>query len=372
MPRVRSPEEEAARQAKREAKRKANRVIRAERKARERADPVIVAARLKARQHRDDHNARMESIKKEVLGASRQFVGDLLLSEAAQLSDGDMLLEMGGSALGGVGGGSAAVYWTDGASLNLNPGVVGSANYLGAGVVWMERDPRSARLEWRSNECMLGCNTGSIGDAELYAITAAMGLAIDEIEKGNEAIQCVRILTDRLGLLQGIPLNRVPLGPFVSTRLAIQELYERAEWLVAKGIKVELAWVRGHAKSMGNKEADRAATRAAKTQARESLALVNEAEYEPKLATAAPKIFEERGAVWRDEWLWRANKSLLIRSGKAVAGLEDEGEVVAGDLDQDVLDDVEMEIEANESKLDLEEESPTSLTEGSTLNPINT
>jgi len=66
-------------------------------------------------------------------------------------------------------------------------------------------------------------------------------------------------LTDRRRLLGGIPSNNTDIGPFISHRLAIQDLYDGADWLVARGVKLELAWVKARDKAVGNKMADRAA-----------------------------------------------------------------------------------------------------------------
>ncbi|KAF2026251.1 hypothetical protein EK21DRAFT_92585 [Setomelanomma holmii] len=323
MARIRSTEEEAARVAKREARREANQIKRAARKAFESTDPASIQARLKARQFRDDVNLRLNAIREQILGRHPLFEGDLLISESgiARLSDLDMLASMGGGALGGVHDGSTLVYWTDGNVLNLDPSKAGSMVYLGAGVVSLKQISPSGKLKYKSQEYIAGRNTGSIGDAELYAITSAIGLAIQVAKKADSQTQRVRILTDRCGILQGIPTGHSPLGPFTSPRLALQDLYEGAAWLTAQGIKLELAWVKGHDKSKGNKLADKAARRASQTQAKLSLAQASDAGEEPGIKVEAPAMFVEKGAAWKDEWLWRANKNFLVRSGKAIDGV---------------------------------------------------
>jgi len=197
-PPARSPDEQARIRSTVEARREAKRAARTARKAFEASDPATIQARLQSRKLRDDVIDRVNTIRKQVLGANRKFAGELLISKSdiARISDRDMLAAMGPGALGGVNAGGTLVYWTDATALNYKSNVEGSANSLGVAVVWMERDPTSAVPKYRSKEFMLGRNTGGIGDAELYAVSAAVGLAIEEVARGEGKIHRVRVLTD--------------------------------------------------------------------------------------------------------------------------------------------------------------------------------
>jgi hypothetical protein len=149
----------------------------------------------------------------------------------------------------------------------------------------------------------------------------------------------VRVLTDRRGLLEGIASGRMNVGPFVSTelggpKLALRDLYESAEWLAGQGVKLELAWVKGHDNSKGNKEADRYALHDAETQAKTTLEKLERGEENIGVKKKAPVEYVEMGKVWEEEWLWRANKGLLIHKGKAV-GLrktEEKAEADGGEI----------------------------------------
>jgi hypothetical protein len=133
----------------------------------------------------------------------------------------------------------------------------------------------------------------------------------------------VRVLTDRRGLLETIANGRTHLGPFLSTelggpKLALQDLHESAEWLAGQCVKFELAWVKGHGNSKGNKEADRWALHAAEAQGKITLEKLESGEEKIGPKKEAPVEYAEMGKVWEAEWLWRANKGLLVHKGKAI------------------------------------------------------
>ncbi|KAF1844103.1 uncharacterized protein K460DRAFT_419061 [Cucurbitaria berberidis CBS 394.84] len=188
--------------------------------------------------------------------------------------------------------GRAAVYWVDG---SLRKGI------LAAGVVWQDNQ-HTYTASYR-----LGRDTGDSGDAEVFAIAAGLGKAKKEVERGTR-IELVRIFSDALCILQGLR-NRTceTLGPMLKERMALQAVYERAEWLSAQGIRVQLVWVKGHSGSDGNAMADEAATLGVKQQVA-SYATTKE---EIRVMTHAdvPTTWQELGSDWADEWLWRANRN---------------------------------------------------------------
>jgi hypothetical protein len=88
-------------------------------------------------------------------------------------------------------------------------------------------------------------------------------------------------------------------------------LFERAEWLRAQGVTVELLWVKGHANSKANKLADYLASEAVDVQA---IDLIREQSFglgqTTRFMTVAdvPTMYTELGSDWVDEWLSRTNK----------------------------------------------------------------
>jgi putative intracellular protease/amidase len=99
---------------------------------------------------------------------------------------------------------------------------------------------------------------------------------------------------------------------------------------------VELIWVKGHSKSKGNVEADRAATRAVQ----EQIAATQDSKDEPLLRQLltkgqVPEFFKESGSDWVEEWLWRANMTTKSRTGALTAKEKDWLQSVADDVDSD-------------------------------------
>ncbi|KAF2815960.1 ribonuclease H-like protein [Mytilinidion resinicola] len=142
-------------------------------------------------------------------------------------------------------------YWTDG---SLRGGSSSNNSFMGAGVTCFKTD----RSGFKKVGYPIGRNCGCTNDAELYAISEALKLALEDIhdKRGAKVI----LYTDSQEVLKslktGIP---VLVGPVVSSRLVVAEAYERAEALRAGGVDLELRWVPGHSSSKGNDAADIAA-----------------------------------------------------------------------------------------------------------------
>jgi ribonuclease HI len=153
----------------------------------------------------------------------------------------------------------------------------------------------------------LGRWTGSSGDAEVFAIAAALGLAQKGVEEGR-TYKLVRVYSDTVGILQKIETGKVnELGPLVDKKTALQALYERAQWLKEKGVNIELIWVKGHMNSRANKIADRTAARAVEEAADDlhhSLATGNGMSRDD-----VPAWCMQMGRDWVEEWLFRANRN---------------------------------------------------------------
>jgi len=58
-----------------------------------------------------------------------------------------------------------------------------------------------------------------------------------------------------------------------------------------------------------------------RAQERVGTKLVAEGGEEVGLKREVPAVFVDRGAVSSEEWLWRANKNLLVRKGRAIGGV---------------------------------------------------
>jgi ribonuclease HI len=88
---------------------------------------------------------------------------------------------------------------------------------------------------------------------------AALGLAVARV-KQVESCTRVRVYTDCMMVLKAIKDGGIVwLGPAVESTWALQKLYDRVNWLGARGIEVELVWVKGHNGDKGNSLADWAA-----------------------------------------------------------------------------------------------------------------
>jgi ribonuclease HI len=149
--------------------------------------------------------------------------------------------------------GHTVVYWSDGSY---------NGECLGAGVAWLEGDA------YYSQSFKLGKDVGNSADAEIYGIAAALSMAKKEVKRKQE-IRLVKVYSDAQWVLEEIRLGYSSnLGPLIvdDDQSALQDIYERAKWLTAKGVDVELIWVKGHHLSKGNIMADEAAGEATKRQ----------------------------------------------------------------------------------------------------------
>jgi ribonuclease HI len=149
--------------------------------------------------------------------------------------------------------GHTVVYWSDGSY---------NGECLGAGVAWLEGDA------YYSQSFKLGKGVGNSADAEIYGIAAALSMAKKEVKRKQE-IRLVKVYSDAQWVLEEIRLGYSSnLGPLIvdDDQSALQDIYERAKWLTAKGVDVELIWLKGHHLSKGNIMADEAAGEATKRQ----------------------------------------------------------------------------------------------------------
>jgi ribonuclease HI len=246
-----------------------------------------------------ERRLRVQRLSTQILGPGRAFSGTIWIPDAhhARENDAARLADISvDMALG-----HAVVYWTDG-SLGCSGA---KAGFMGAGVAWLN----SSKYVAESFE--LGHATGTNQDAELFAIAAAMGKAKRQREK-NKEIRLVRIFSDSDGVLRALYLGgRLCLGPMLRQRTALQGLYERADWLMANGVAVQLVWLKGHSGSEGNVHADKAAAKAVTQQA-----LLREQDNHGKPFTVenfltdadVPDKWRELGPDWAREWLVRANE----------------------------------------------------------------
>jgi ribonuclease HI len=193
--------------------------------------------------------------------------------------------------------GKALAYWTDG-SLRKSKDM---DDVLGAGVAWQEKDGQG-KWAYKTSMYSLGVNTGTSADAELFGIAAGLRLAVEKAEK-DVGVKHVRILSDCVRVMKGIQDGTITLlGPAVSSPWALQQVYDHADILVRKGIKIELVWVKGHALSEGNAHADRAAAEVVKMQkgSKEKARFVKWGE--------APACIAAMGRDSVEEWYWRVNR----------------------------------------------------------------
>ncbi|KAE8864358.1 hypothetical protein PTNB29_04322 [Pyrenophora teres f. teres] len=195
--------------------------------------------------------------------------------------------------------GNALVYWTDGSVQRGN---------LGAGVAW-EREVQGGNKTWVTTEIPLGQDTGSSTDTELYAIKAALQLAVERTEDAP-GIRHVWILSDCLPVLQGLESGKIiDLGPAVSSSWALKDVYDLTDRLIRDSVTVDIVWVKAHAQSTGNQHADAAAARAASSQrSREMRGLTKRSE--------VPSFVRGMGKDCEDEWLYRANKRWFEEGGE--------------------------------------------------------
>jgi ribonuclease HI len=244
----------------------------------------------------DEKHLRCNRLRTSLIVQDRPFPGTIIISERedANKSDPERLADIQDRLQAGL----AAVFWVDGSLRE---------HCMSTAVVWNENFPD--KKSWCEQDFQLGRYNGDTGDAEVHAAAAALGLAANEVQDGKRW-SLVRVYSDHEGLLKSLQNGRnTPLGPLVNGRFALQDLYELAEWLAGKGIGVELIWVKGHKKSMGNNKADRAAARSATAQA-SMLTLADLNERELKTIEDVPNALKALGPDFVEERLWRRNKSL--------------------------------------------------------------
>jgi len=244
----------------------------------------------------DEKHMRCARLRTSLIGPNRPFPGTVIISERedANKSDPDRLADIQDQLQAGL----AAVFWVDGSLRE---------QCLSTAVVWNENFPD--KKSWCEQDFQLGRYNGDAGDAEVHAAAAALGLAANGVQSGMKW-SLVRVYSDHEGLLKSLRSGRnSPLGPLVNGRFALQDLYDLADWLAGQGISVELIWVKGHKKSMGNNKADRAATRSATAQA-SMLTLADLNDQELKTIEDIPDALKALGPDFVEERLWRRNKSL--------------------------------------------------------------
>lgn len=246
--------------------------------------------------------ARASRLQAEILGSNRKFPGRILIptkeiacaTDELRLKDIHVAMNLG----------NAIVYWADGS--------FSGSGYLGAGVAWRGSE------HFLYKTYPLGRHTGWSSDGELFAIAAALGRARKEVNR-NEHIERVRVYTDAKSVLEELADgHHHTIGPMINKKTALQGLYERAEWLVSEGVKLELIWVKGHAQSEGNMWADRAATEAVNDQRSLNLKRKNKDMMKNQEGTMTtddvPGMWKELGLDWADEWLARANARVHLGS----------------------------------------------------------
>tara|TARA_R110002003_G_scaffold244_12_gene17538 strand:+ start:17073 stop:17954 length:882 start_codon:yes stop_codon:yes gene_type:complete len=222
---------------------------------------------------------------------------------------------------------TALVYWADGSQSRS-----GVNDVLGAGVAWQDEQ------EWQSAMFSLGLNTGEVKDAELFGIAAALHLAVERVVDGGEAIALVRVFSDSQNVLSGLQDGSITtLGPAIGKNWALENLFERADWLATNGARVELVWVKGHSGSQGNWQADAKAAEAVGMQC----AALGEGKRRRRVVGRedAPEEMRELGEDAVEEWFWRVNGELVL-SGVEEMGCDEEG-MSEGSAAMDISDDDE-------------------------------
>jgi ribonuclease HI len=192
---------------------------------------------------------KLDKVRRKILfekhvGTNRAFAGFISFdSGAAYVADVERMQDV--EVL--YNSGQALAYWTDGSC---------GKNGLSAAVVWVEQKG------WLTRGFKINSGTGGSWDAELYALAAAMSIAVDKVKQQSD-VKLVRIFTDAKSLLQSLA-NRSSssVGPTISGKYALVMLHEQADWLKECDVRVELTWVKGHHNSAGNQLADQTAKQA--------------------------------------------------------------------------------------------------------------
>ncbi|KAF2119964.1 hypothetical protein BDV96DRAFT_566445 [Lophiotrema nucula] len=186
------------------------------------------------------------------------------------------------------------VFYADGSHNRLD-------GYLGAGVAWEEQ------TGMQSLQYGLGRYTGTAADAEVYAISAALELAVKRVgpQKGSGKVRVVRVLTDSREALRDLTTcTASSLGPMIDGKYAVQGIFQSTEQLAQQGVRVHLVWVKGHGDVAGNIAAHRAAFQAVTVQARQ-----------PVRTITLPKAVKDAGPDYIQEWLFNASEP-WFSSGK--------------------------------------------------------
>src|SRR5690242_7425116 len=239
---------------------------------------------------------RVRRLSQVLLGSGRSFAGHVVIPphEVASRTDVLRLKDIRKE----LKTGKAAVYWVDGSERD---------GYLGAGVVWDEGNITRARFHSLGRN-----NAGYSGDAELFAIAAAMRKAKRTVRNGNGA-QLVRIYSDAQAVLLGLRSGQHHwIGPLQEKTTVLQELYDNADWLVSHNVRVEIIWVKGHSASEGNQIADTAARKAVTAQ------ITSCRSNDPGITAQQDitKRYRRLGPDWSAEWLYRMHRQQLISAFK--------------------------------------------------------
>jgi ribonuclease HI len=236
---------------------------------------------------------RLQRLQRLVLGYNRQFSGSIHIPDpvTARQTDAQRLSSIKDL----VALGTAVVYWVDGSWRE---------GFMGAGVVWQDQSHIC------SAQYKLGRYTGDSADAEIFAIAAALGRARKEVER-NRDIRIVKVFSDSQGILLALQKGKhTHFGPMLAKKTALEGLYERADTLNAQGVVVELVWVKGHFLSQGNRLADNVADDAVREQMNQQGSPSVPKRTIPATLADVPKMWQEMGSDWMEEWLHCANVHL--------------------------------------------------------------
>ncbi|KAH4021905.1 hypothetical protein HBH98_164010 [Parastagonospora nodorum] len=200
--------------------------------------------------------------------------------------------------------GTALAFWADG---SVRKDEKWDA-FLGAGVAWQERR-EDGNWEWQQAEFELGQDTGESSDTELFAVAAALGLTVEKFRGEGSAVRAVRIFSDCRSLLLSLERGTtMTLGPVGQKTWALQDIFDHTNFLVGRGVTVQLVWQKGHAQSAGNCLADKAARKAALVQ----LQLPTTKKSKWKKMRHVPAWVTDLGRDSVNEWWWVVNKALLL------------------------------------------------------------
>lgn len=247
-------------------------------------------------------------------------------SEAQMRTDDDLVSDIEDQ----LEAGTALAFWTDGSVRKDYKHDL----FLGAGVAWIEYT-QQGQWDWQRERFELGQDTGDSYDTEVFGVAAALGLAVEKVRSWGSAVQIVRIFSDCRNVLQSLEHSTtMALGPAGQKTWALQDIYDHTDFLVGRGVTVQLVWLKGHALSTGNCLADKAARDAAQVQ----LQLPNTRKTQWKKMQDVPAWVVELGRDSVDEWWWVVNKALLV-SGRVEGddeGVEEELTPSEGSEDMDL------------------------------------